>query len=85
MALQPASLDGVVELDKKKTEKKRSRARPLGIKAEHVFEAMLNALCAADAMEGHSGHHAPALPLESIRGIMDGWKGFAGDKTQGSP
>jgi D-aminopeptidase len=36
-------------------------------------EAILNALCAAEAMEGHSGHLAPALPLNRIREIMDRW------------
>jgi D-aminopeptidase len=48
---------------------------------EATEEAILNALCAADSMEGHSGHFAPALPLDRIRGIMDRWKASAGDKT----
>jgi len=51
---------------------------------EATEEAILNALCAADSMEGHSGHFAPALPLDRIRGILDRWKASAGDKTQGS-
>jgi D-aminopeptidase len=41
---------------------------------EATEEAILNALCAAEAMEGHSGHFAPALPLDRIRDTMDRWK-----------
>lgn len=37
-------------------------------------EAILNALCAAEPMEGHSGHFAPALPLDRIRQILKRWK-----------
>ncbi len=48
---------------------------------EATEEAILNALCAADCMEGHSGHFAPALPLERIRGILDRWKASAEGKT----
>lgn len=33
---------------------------------EATEEAILNALCMALPMEGHSGHHAPALPLERL-------------------
>ena len=33
-------------------------------------EAILNALCMADTMEGHSGHIAPALPHERVREII---------------
>jgi len=34
---------------------------------EATEEAILNALCMADMMEGHSGNIAPALPLNGVR------------------
>jgi len=37
---------------------------------EATEEAILNALCMADTMEGHSGNIAPALPLARVREIM---------------
>jgi D-aminopeptidase len=37
---------------------------------ETTEEAILNALCMAEAMEGHSGHVARALPLEKMREIV---------------
>ena len=37
---------------------------------EATEEAILNALCAAEAMEGADGHRAPALPLEAVREIL---------------
>jgi D-aminopeptidase len=40
---------------------------------EATEEAILNALCAAGPMEGHSGHFAPSLPQARIREIMDRW------------
>lgn len=45
---------------------------------EATEEAILNALCAAEAMEGHSGHFAPALPVARIREIMERWQASAG-------
>lgn len=38
--------------------------------AEATEEAILNALCMADTMVGHSGHVAPALPLARIRTLL---------------
>jgi D-aminopeptidase len=40
-------------------------------------EAILNALCMAEPMEGHSGHFAPALPLDKVREILGRWKASA--------
>lgn len=40
--------------------------------AEATEEAILNALCAARSVEGHSGHIAPALPLERVRELLVG-------------
>ncbi len=40
---------------------------------EATEESILNALCAAEAMEGHSGHRAHALPLDKVKGIVDSW------------
>lgn len=37
---------------------------------EATEEAILNALCAAETMEGHSGNVAPALPLDRVRQII---------------
>ena len=37
---------------------------------EATEEAILNALCAAGPMVGHSGNTAPALPLDRLRAIM---------------
>jgi len=37
---------------------------------EATEEAILNALCMAEPMEGHSGHAAPAIPLARLRRIM---------------
>jgi len=36
---------------------------------EATEEAILNALCMAETMEGHSGNIAPALPLHRVRTI----------------
>jgi D-aminopeptidase len=33
-------------------------------------EAILNAMCAADTLEGHSGHVAPALPLDEVAELV---------------
>ena len=33
-------------------------------------EAIINALCMAETMAGHSGHTAPAIPLDRLREIM---------------
>ena len=41
---------------------------------EATEEAILNALCAAEAMEGHSKHFVPAIPLDTIHGIMGRWR-----------
>jgi len=41
---------------------------------EATEEAVLNALCAAGPMEGHSGHFAPALPLDRVRAILARWR-----------
>ncbi len=38
---------------------------------ETTEEAILNALCAAGPITGVDGHHAPALPLEDVRTILD--------------
>jgi D-aminopeptidase len=38
--------------------------------AEATEEAILNALCMADTMVGHSGHVAPGLPLARIRTLL---------------
>ena len=51
---------------------------------EATEEAILNALCAAETMEGHSGHLAPALPLARIREIMDRWQASAGQSRSAS-
>jgi D-aminopeptidase len=37
---------------------------------ECTEEAIVNALCAADAMTGPSGHFAPALPLDRLAEIL---------------
>jgi D-aminopeptidase len=37
---------------------------------EATQEAILNAMCAADTMTGHSGHTAPALPLDEVAELM---------------
>jgi D-aminopeptidase len=37
---------------------------------EATEEAILNAMCAAETMEGHSGHVAPALPLGIVKNIL---------------
>jgi D-aminopeptidase len=39
---------------------------------EATEEAILNALCAAETMTGHNGHHAPALPHDRLRAIVLG-------------
>lgn len=38
---------------------------------EATQEAILNSLCMGDDMEGHSGHFAPALPLDDVRDILE--------------
>ena len=35
-----------------------------------VEEAILNAMCAGVDMTGHSGHHAPALPLDAVAEVL---------------
>ncbi len=48
-----------------------ARMNPLYVAAiEATEEAILNALCMADAMTGHSGNVAPALPLARVRELM---------------
>jgi D-aminopeptidase len=37
---------------------------------EATEEAILNAMCMAETMEGHSGHTAPALPLDEIAELV---------------
>ena len=37
---------------------------------EATQEAILNAMCAAETMTGHSGHTAPALPLAEVSELM---------------
>ncbi len=37
---------------------------------EATEEAILDSLCMAEAMTGHSGHHAPALPLERLPELL---------------
>jgi D-aminopeptidase len=37
---------------------------------EATEEAIINAMCMAEAMEGHSGHVAPALPLDEIAELV---------------
>ena len=37
---------------------------------EATEEAILNAMCAAETMTGHSGHTAPALPLDAVTELM---------------
>src|SRR5690349_9793228 len=37
---------------------------------EATQEAILNAMCAAETMTGHSGHPAPALPLAEVGELM---------------
>lgn len=40
---------------------------------ETTEEAIINALCAAESMEGVNGHYAPALPLEAVAEILSGF------------
>ncbi|MCA9658302.1 MAG: P1 family peptidase [Myxococcales bacterium] len=48
-----------------------SRMNPLYEAAiDATEEAILNALCMAETMEGHSGHVAPALPLDRLRELL---------------
>ncbi len=37
---------------------------------EATEEAIMNALCMAEPMEGHSGHFSPALPLDDVAAIL---------------
>ena len=37
---------------------------------EATEEAIINALCMAETTEGHSGHVAPALPLDRVRELV---------------
>lgn len=46
---------------------------------EATEEAILNALCMADTMIGHSGHLAPALPLDRLREVMERYGTRPGD------
>jgi D-aminopeptidase len=39
---------------------------------EATEEAILDSLCMASPMTGHSGHHAPALPLERLAELVRG-------------
>jgi len=41
---------------------------------EATEEAILNALCKAETMEGHSDHLVPALPLDQVRQVFEKWK-----------
>ena len=51
---------------------------------EATEEAILNALCKAETMEGHSGHIAPALPLDRVQQVFERWKTVtAGPNTSG--
>ena len=53
---------------------------------EATEEAILNALCMAGPMEGHSGHVAPALPLRRVREILKRWVSEApADTVRTSP
>jgi D-aminopeptidase len=38
---------------------------------EATEEAILDSLCRAEAMTGHSGHHAPALPIERLPELVE--------------
>lgn len=38
---------------------------------EATEEAILNSLCMAQTMEGHSGHVSPELPLEKVKNIFE--------------
>lgn len=38
---------------------------------EATEEAILDSLCMAEPMTGHSGHHAPALPLERLPELLE--------------
>jgi D-aminopeptidase len=39
-----------------------------------VEEAILNAICAGVDMEGHSGHRAPALPVEAVAELVQRYR-----------
>jgi D-aminopeptidase len=43
---------------------------------EATEEAIWNALCKAEDMEGIEGHFAPAVPLDRLKGIIDNYKRF---------
>lgn len=45
---------------------------------EATEEAILDSLCMAEAMTGHSGHHAPALPLERLPELLARARGVSG-------
>ncbi|MCA9680918.1 MAG: P1 family peptidase [Myxococcales bacterium] len=38
---------------------------------EATEEAIMDSMCMATAMTGHSGHHAPALPLEELASLLE--------------
>ncbi len=42
---------------------------------EATEEAILNAVCMGDTVEGHSGHVAPGLPLDKVRALIERSKG----------
>ena len=37
---------------------------------EATEEAILDSLCMAEPMTGHSGHHAPAFPIERLPELL---------------
>ncbi|OHD20373.1 MAG: peptidase S58 [Spirochaetes bacterium GWB1_66_5] len=41
---------------------------------EATEEAILNALCAADPMEGVNGNYAPALPLDELKDVFEQYR-----------
>jgi D-aminopeptidase len=42
---------------------------------EATEEAILDSLCMAEPMTGHSGHHAPALPLDRLPALLERARG----------
>jgi len=49
---------------------------------EATEEAILNALCMADPMEGVNGNFAPALPLDELKGFFDQFRKQFPEKTE---
>src|SRR5262249_44266045 len=50
---------------------------------EATEEAILNALCMAEGMDGVDGHYAPALPLEQVRELVLGHREVTARGRQG--